>query len=52
MTPEVILRELGHIAIGDILLETTDGQATGPASGCPAHGRAGANSGGLGTEDT
>jgi hypothetical protein len=26
MTPEVILRELGKIAIGDILLETTDGQ--------------------------
>jgi transposase len=26
MTPEVILRELGHIKIGDILLETTDGQ--------------------------
>jgi hypothetical protein len=26
MTPEVILRELGQIAIGDILLETTDGQ--------------------------
>ena len=25
-TPEVILRELGKIAIGDILLETTDGQ--------------------------
>jgi hypothetical protein len=26
MTPEVILRELGKIQIGDILLETTDGQ--------------------------
>jgi hypothetical protein len=26
MTPEVILGELGQIAIGDILLETTDGQ--------------------------
>jgi transposase len=26
MTPEVILRELGHIAVGDILLETTDGR--------------------------
>jgi transposase len=26
MTPEVILRELGQIAIGDIMLETTDGQ--------------------------
>ncbi|MCU0875044.1 MAG: IS1634 family transposase [Pirellulaceae bacterium] len=26
MTPEVILRELGQIKIGDILLETTDGQ--------------------------
>jgi transposase len=26
MTPEVILRELGKIMIGDILLETTDGQ--------------------------
>jgi hypothetical protein len=26
MTPEVILRELGQIAIGDILLATTDGQ--------------------------
>jgi len=26
MTPEIILRELGRIAIGDILLETTDGQ--------------------------
>ena len=26
MTPEVILRELGGIAIGDILLETIDGQ--------------------------
>jgi transposase len=26
MTPEVILRELGQIAIGDIELETTDGQ--------------------------
>jgi hypothetical protein len=26
MTPEVILRELGVIAIGDIELETTDGQ--------------------------
>jgi hypothetical protein len=26
MTPEVILRELGEIAIGDIELETTDGQ--------------------------
>jgi DDE family transposase len=26
MTPEVILRELGRIKIGDVLLETTDGQ--------------------------
>jgi transposase len=26
MTPEVILRELGHVAVGDILLETTDGR--------------------------
>jgi transposase len=26
MTPEVILRELGQLRIGDILLETTDGQ--------------------------
>jgi hypothetical protein len=26
MTPEVVLRELGAVAIGDILLETTDGQ--------------------------
>jgi len=26
MTPQVILRELGQVAIGDILLETTDGQ--------------------------
>ena len=26
MTPEVILRELSHIQIGDILLETTAGQ--------------------------
>jgi transposase len=26
MTPEVILRELGRIAVGDILLETTDGE--------------------------
>jgi hypothetical protein len=26
MTPEVILRELGHVAIGDILLQTTDGR--------------------------
>jgi hypothetical protein len=26
MTPEVILRELGRIIIGDIVLETTDGQ--------------------------
>jgi hypothetical protein len=26
MTPEVILRELGQIAIGDIELETTAGQ--------------------------
>jgi transposase len=26
MTPEVILRELGQVAIGDIELETTDGQ--------------------------
>jgi transposase len=26
MTPEVILRELGQVAIGDILLETTDGR--------------------------
>jgi transposase len=26
MTPEVILRELGAVAIGDILLETTDGR--------------------------
>ena len=26
MTPEVILRELGKIHIGDILLETTEGQ--------------------------
>jgi len=26
MTPAVILRELGRIQIGDILLETTDGQ--------------------------
>jgi transposase len=26
MTPEVILRELGRIAVGDILLETTDGR--------------------------
>ena len=25
MTPEVILRELGKIQIGDIILETTDG---------------------------
>ena len=27
MTPEVILRELGKIKLGDIHLETTDGQA-------------------------
>ena len=26
MTPEVILRELGRVAIGDILLQTTDGR--------------------------
>jgi hypothetical protein len=26
MTPEVILRELGHLAVGDIPLETTDGK--------------------------
>ena len=26
MTPEVILRELGHVVVGDILLETTDGR--------------------------
>jgi transposase len=26
MTPEVILRELGQVAVGDILLETTDGR--------------------------
>ncbi len=26
MTPEVILRQLGEIQIGDILLETTDGR--------------------------
>ena len=26
MTPEVILRQLGDIQIGDILLETTDGR--------------------------
>jgi transposase len=26
MTPAVVLRELGHIQVGDILLETTDGQ--------------------------
>jgi hypothetical protein len=26
MTPEVILRELSQISIGDILLETTSGQ--------------------------
>jgi hypothetical protein len=26
MTPEVILRELGNIQLGDIHLETTDGQ--------------------------
>ena len=26
MTPEVILRELGQIQIGDIELETTDGE--------------------------
>jgi transposase len=26
MTPEVVLRELGRVAIGDILLETTDGR--------------------------
>jgi transposase len=26
MTPEVILRELGHVTVGDILLETTDGR--------------------------
>jgi transposase len=26
MTPEVILRELGQVAVGDILLETTDGK--------------------------
>jgi transposase len=26
MTPEVILRELGRVAVGDILLETTDGR--------------------------
>ncbi len=26
MTPAVILRELGRIQIGDILLETTDGR--------------------------
>jgi hypothetical protein len=25
MTPEVILRELSHVVVGDILLETTDG---------------------------
>ncbi len=26
MTPEVILRELGQVAVGDIQLETTDGR--------------------------
>jgi hypothetical protein len=26
MTPEVILRALGQVAVGDILLETTDGR--------------------------
>jgi hypothetical protein len=26
MTPESILRELGHVTVGDILLETTDGR--------------------------
>jgi hypothetical protein len=26
MTPEVILRELDHVPVGDILLETTDGR--------------------------
>ena len=26
MTPQVILRELGQITIGDILMKTTDGQ--------------------------
>lgn len=26
MTPEIILRQLGDIRIGDILLETTDGR--------------------------
>jgi transposase len=29
MTPEVILRELGKIQIGDIVMETTDGQRLG-----------------------
>ena len=43
MTPEVILRELGQVAIGDILLETTDGRTTGPPSGRPTHRRAGTN---------
>ena len=35
MTPEVILRELGQIAIGDIQLETTDGQDSWPSAGSP-----------------
>ena len=47
MTPEVILRELGQIAIGDILLETTDGQAIGPAPGRSAEGRTETNPGGA-----
>ena len=50
MTPEVILRELGRIAIGDILLETTDGQAAGPPPGRPADSRTGSDSGGPGPE--
>ena len=48
MTPEVILRELGQIAIGDIVLETTDGQTTGPSPGRSSDGRAETDPGGPG----
>ena len=51
MTPEVILRELGQIAIGDIELETTDGQKLVPSPRRSSDGRAETNLGGPATGD-
>ena len=51
MTPQVILRELATIKIGDILMKTTDGPAIGPASRRSTRAGAGANPGGSEADD-